>query len=98
MRRGNVVAFSVMKDGEEKLVVAAEANSSDAPELRKAIATKISETHGLTAGYVAIVTRRQPAQDVERQGAAAQDEATLRGRSAGGAPELRGRMRSNDGE
>jgi fatty-acyl-CoA synthase len=55
VRRDNVVAFSVMKDGEEKLVVAAEANSSDAPELRKAIAIKISETHGLTAGYVAIV-------------------------------------------
>jgi fatty-acyl-CoA synthase len=55
VRRDNVVAFSVMEDGEEKLVVAAEANSGDAPELRKAIATKVSETHGLTAGYVAIV-------------------------------------------
>jgi fatty-acyl-CoA synthase len=55
VRRDNVVAFSVMQDGEERLVVAAEANSNDAPELRKAIATKVAETHGLTPGHVAIV-------------------------------------------
>ena len=55
VRRDNVVAFSVMSDGEEKLVVAAEANSADAPELRKAIAAKVAETHGLTPGHVSIV-------------------------------------------
>jgi fatty-acyl-CoA synthase len=55
VRRDNVVAFSVMKNGEETLVVSAEGNSADAAELRKAIATKVSESHGLTAGYVAIV-------------------------------------------
>jgi len=55
VRRDNVVAFSVMKDGEEQLVVAAEGNSGDAAELRKAIATKVAETHALKVGHVAVV-------------------------------------------
>jgi fatty-acyl-CoA synthase len=55
VRRDNVVAFSVDMDGEEKLVVAAEANSSDAARLRTEIATKVAETHGLTPGKVVIV-------------------------------------------
>ena len=36
-------------------MIAAEANSSDAPELRKAIAAKVAETHGLNPAHVAIV-------------------------------------------
>lgn len=55
VRRDNVVAFSVMKDGEESLVIAAEGNSSDAATLRQSIATKVSETCGLTPSHVAVV-------------------------------------------
>jgi fatty-acyl-CoA synthase len=55
VRRDNVVAFSVMHEGEERLVVSAEGNSGDAAELRKAIAAKVAETHALTAHHVAIV-------------------------------------------
>jgi fatty-acyl-CoA synthase len=55
VRRDNVVAFSVIKNGEETLVISAEGNSTDAAELRKAIAIKVAETHGLTTGHVAIV-------------------------------------------
>jgi fatty-acyl-CoA synthase len=55
VRRDNVVAFSVMQGGEEKLVIAAEGNSSDARELRKAIATKVVETCALSPGHVSIV-------------------------------------------
>jgi fatty-acyl-CoA synthase len=55
VRRDNVVAFSVMKNGEETLVIAAEGNSGDAPELRKAIAAKIADNNGLSVGHVAIV-------------------------------------------
>ncbi|HEX4354176.1 MAG TPA: AMP-binding protein, partial [Polyangiales bacterium] len=55
VRRDNVVAFSVMRDGEETLVVSAEAASSDAPELRKSIAIKVAETVGLQVGHVAVV-------------------------------------------
>lgn len=55
VRRDNVVAFSVQRNGEEALIVAAEGNSSDAEQLRKAIASKVSETCGITVGHVAIV-------------------------------------------
>jgi fatty-acyl-CoA synthase len=55
VRRDNVVAFSVMRNGEETLIVSAEGNSSDAPNLRKAIATKVAETVGLQVGHVAVV-------------------------------------------
>ncbi|HKU44171.1 MAG TPA: fatty acyl-AMP ligase, partial [Polyangiales bacterium] len=55
VRRDNVVAFSVLRDGEETLVVSAEGNSGDAPALRKAIAAKVAETAGLTVGHVAVV-------------------------------------------
>jgi fatty-acyl-CoA synthase len=55
VRRDNVVAFSVMRDGDETLIVAAEANSTDATQLRKAIATKVAETVGLQVGHVAVV-------------------------------------------
>ncbi len=55
VRRDNVVAFSVLRDGEESVVVAAEGNSSDADALRKAIATKVAETSGLTVSHVSVV-------------------------------------------
>jgi fatty-acyl-CoA synthase len=55
VRRDNVVAFSVMKNGEESLIVSAEGNSGDAAMLRKAIAAKVAETVGLSVGHVAVV-------------------------------------------
>jgi len=55
VRRDNVVAFSVMQGGEERLVIAAEGNSSDAAELRGAIARRVNESAGLTAAHVAVV-------------------------------------------
>ncbi|MFW6051166.1 MAG: fatty acyl-AMP ligase [Myxococcota bacterium] len=55
VRRGNVVAFSVMRDGVEQLVVAAEGNSGDAAELREAIVQKVNEELGLTPWHVCIV-------------------------------------------
>jgi acyl-CoA synthetase (AMP-forming)/AMP-acid ligase II len=54
VRRGNVVAFSVMKDGLEALVIAAEGNSGDAARLKTDIARVVSETFGLTPAHVAI--------------------------------------------
>ena len=55
VRRDNVVAFSVQRNGEETLIIAAEGNSADAASLRKSIASKISETAGVTVGHVAVV-------------------------------------------
>jgi fatty-acyl-CoA synthase len=55
VRRDNVVAFSVQKNGEETLIIAAEGNSSDAPQLRQSIAGKVQETVGLSVGHVAVV-------------------------------------------
>jgi fatty-acyl-CoA synthase len=55
VRRDNVVAFSIVDNGEERLVVSAEGNSGDAAELRKAITAKLAESHALTAHHVAIV-------------------------------------------
>jgi len=54
VRRGNVVAFSVMKDGLEQLVVAAEGNSGDAARLRTDIARVVSEDLGHNPMHVAI--------------------------------------------
>ena len=54
VRRGNVVAFSTMKDGIEVLVVAAEGNSGDAARLREEITKSVSENFGLTPNSVAI--------------------------------------------
>jgi fatty-acyl-CoA synthase len=54
VRRGNVVAFSVMKDGLEQLVIAAEGNSGDAERLRAEIAQTVQETFGLTPMHVAV--------------------------------------------
>jgi fatty-acyl-CoA synthase len=55
VRRDNVVAFSVIQNGEETLVISAEGNSTDAPQLRQAIAQKVTQNNGLTPGHVAIV-------------------------------------------
>ena len=55
VRRGNVVAFSVMRDGVEQLVLAAEGNSADVERLKKLIPERIYETAGLNTSYVAVV-------------------------------------------
>lgn len=55
VRRGNVFAFSVLKDGVEELVVAAEANRADAERLRAEIARRIQREFGLTPAEVLIV-------------------------------------------
>ena len=54
VRRGNVVAFSVMRDGTEQLVIAAEGNSGDSARLKQQIAQLVQETFGLTPMHVAI--------------------------------------------
>jgi fatty-acyl-CoA synthase len=54
VRRGNVVAFSTQRDGEETLVIAAEGNSSDAANIRTAIASKVADVIGLKVGHVAV--------------------------------------------
>ncbi len=54
VRRGNVFAFSVMKDGTEQLVMAAEAVSGDAERLRVEIARKVQQDFGLSPAHVAI--------------------------------------------
>jgi fatty-acyl-CoA synthase len=55
VRRGNVFAFSVMDDGIEKLVVAAECVSGDAAQLRKEIPEKIQQELGLVPDRVVLV-------------------------------------------
>ncbi len=55
VRRGNVVAFSVIRDGVEQLVLAAEANSGDVERLKKLLPERIYETAGLNTAYVAVV-------------------------------------------
>jgi fatty-acyl-CoA synthase len=54
-QRSAVVAFSVMRNGEETLIVCAEVKAPDAVELRRAIAQKIAESAGLRVGHVAVV-------------------------------------------
>ena len=55
VQRGAVVAFSVMRSGEETLIVCAEGKAPDAADLTRAIAARVAETTGLRAGHVAIV-------------------------------------------
>lgn len=55
VRRGNVVAFSVDVDGEEQLVVCAEALASEAPGLVEPIAKAITEHFQLTTHEVCMV-------------------------------------------
>ncbi len=55
VQRGAVVAFSVMRDGEETLIVCAEGKAPDAVALKRAIAEKVAESAGLRAAQVAVV-------------------------------------------
>lgn len=55
VRRGNVVALSVIKDGTEELVVAAECVSGDAAQLRDTIERTITHDFGLAPSHVAMV-------------------------------------------
>jgi len=55
VRRGNVIAFSVIEDGEERLVIAAEANRRDAAGLRETIPRKVQEEFSLSPDRVLIV-------------------------------------------
>ncbi|MEM7609947.1 MAG: AMP-binding protein, partial [Myxococcota bacterium] len=56
VRRGNVCAFSIMKDGVEELVVAVEAGRSDAERLRETIPRVVRQGFGLVPADV-VVTR-----------------------------------------
>jgi acyl-CoA synthetase (AMP-forming)/AMP-acid ligase II len=48
-------ARALVKQGEEALVIAAEGNSTDSAQLRKAIADRVNAAFGLTASHVAVV-------------------------------------------
>ncbi len=54
VRRGNVCAFSVMRDGTEELVVVAEAGSADAPRLMEEIPRVVRQGFGLVPHEVRI--------------------------------------------
>jgi len=54
VRRGNVCAFSVVRDGTEELVILAEANRADAPRLRQQIAKVVYADFGLQVADVVI--------------------------------------------
>ena len=55
VQRGAVVAFSVMRDGEETLILCAEGKAPDAEQLKREIAWKVAESTGLKPGHVAVV-------------------------------------------
>ena len=55
VRRGNVIAFSVMEDGLEQLVIAAEAARADAAALRESIPKRIQTEFSLTPDRILIV-------------------------------------------
>jgi fatty-acyl-CoA synthase len=55
VRRGNVIAFSTVVNESEELVIAAEAASHDAAELRAVVTRKVMEEFGLRPHHVAIV-------------------------------------------
>lgn len=54
VRRGNVVAFSVLRDNEEQLILAAEGNSGDAAQVREGIKAKVAEAFGLQVSEVVV--------------------------------------------
>ena len=56
VRRGNVCAFSVMKDGVEELIVSAEAGRADAERLREEIPRVVRQSFGLVPADV-VLTR-----------------------------------------
>ncbi len=83
VRRGNVVAFGVDVEGEEQLVVCAEAFQSDAAGLTRPITQAQSRPElGLSVHKVEIVPQGSAPADVERQAAAAEDEADVPRRHA----------------
>jgi fatty-acyl-CoA synthase len=55
IRHGNVVAFGVAAGGNEKLVIVAEADCSDAGTLRGCIAARVYESFGLEACIILLV-------------------------------------------
>ena len=55
LRLNGVVAFSVQRDGEEALVICAEARASDLESLRTLIAEKVAEVWGLRPADVVLV-------------------------------------------
>jgi fatty-acyl-CoA synthase len=55
VRRGNVVAFGIDVDGEEQLVLCAEAHQSDAAGLTDTIATTVASQFGLAVHKIEIV-------------------------------------------
>ncbi len=55
VRRGNVAAFSILRDGEERLVILAEGRRADAPRLREAIAQRLQEALGVRPDRVEVV-------------------------------------------
>jgi len=54
VRQGRVVAFSIVRNGEEQLVVIAEAPSSSAETLKKEIPIKVYESVGIQVSHVVI--------------------------------------------
>jgi fatty-acyl-CoA synthase len=55
VQRGAVVAFSVMQEGEETLIVCVEGKGPDVAELKRAVAAKVADSAGLRVGQVAVV-------------------------------------------
>jgi fatty-acyl-CoA synthase len=56
VRRGNAVAFSVPVDGEERLILAVECASTDAPDVRQRVSARVAEGFGITPHAVAAVS------------------------------------------
>ena len=50
-----MVAFSVMRAGEEQLIIIAEGSSGDAAQLREKIAQTVNQNSGLQVSHVGIV-------------------------------------------
>jgi fatty-acyl-CoA synthase len=55
-RRDNIVAFSSIEDGEERLVIVAETSRSQAPALRTEIPKRVLDELGLTVSTVELVS------------------------------------------
>lgn len=55
VRRGNVVAFGATIGGEERLLLAVECTSGDAPQVRNKVAARVNEAFGLAPYHVAPV-------------------------------------------
>jgi fatty-acyl-CoA synthase len=55
VQRSAVLAFSVMREGEETLILCVEGKAPDVAELKRAVAAKVAESTGLRVGQVAVV-------------------------------------------